>query len=216
MSKKRNRPSLHPTQLQSPETLPSDEIADRRAQIDAQHQASQERRGRDHLIEGTRLLNSGDAAQAAVHLEEAVRLLPDNPDAAINLGGAYILQRRHNAAVQVLEAASQRHPEHVMLWINLAAAYLGTLEISGPQQQARAIRSFEQALALDASAPHVHYNLGLIYQDQGNLQQARRHFQHALESNPNDHDAQHWLRQLEQTEYRDAAADSTDETGPAA
>lgn len=196
MNKKRNRPNLHPTQLQSPETLPPDEIAARRAQIEAQ----QERQGRDLLVEGTRLLNSGDTAKAAAHLEEALRLLPDNPDAAINLGGAYILQRRHNKAVQVLEAASKRHPEHVMLWINLAAAYLGTLEISGPQQQAGAIRAFEQALALDPRAPHVHYNLALIYHDQGDLDQARGAFRLALETNPDDRDAQHWLRRLDQTE----------------
>lgn len=200
MSKKRNQPNLHPTQLQSPDTLPPEEIAARRAQAEAQQQAAQNRQGRELLIEGTRLLNSGDAAQAAARLEEALSLLPDSPDAAINLGGAYILQRRHNKAVRVLEAASQRHPQHVMVWINLAAAYLGTLEISGPQQQAGAIRAFEQALALDARAPHVHYNLGLIYHDQGDLEQARRAFHLALETDPDDRDAQFWLRRLDQTE----------------
>ncbi len=202
MSKKRNQPNLHPTQLRSPDTLPPEEIAAQRAQTEAQQQAAQNRQGRELLIEGTRLLNNGDAAQAAARLEEALRLLPDNPDAAINLGGAYILQRRHNKAVRVLESASQRHPEHVMLWINLAAAYLGTLEISGPQQQAGAIRAFEKALALDARAPHVHYNLGLIYHDQGDLDQARRAFSLALETDPDDRDAQLWLRRLDQTEQR--------------
>ena len=131
MSKKhsRNQPNLHPTQLQSPETLSADEIAVRQAQT----AADQERRGRELLAEGARLLNNGEAEEAAARLEEAVRLLPDSPEAAINLGGAYILQRRHNKAVQVLEAARERHPDHVMVWVNLAAAYLGTLEISGPQ-----------------------------------------------------------------------------------
>ncbi|MEZ4771149.1 MAG: tetratricopeptide repeat protein [Caldilineales bacterium] len=195
MSKKpRNRPTLHPTQLQSPETLAPDEIAARR-NLDA---AAQERRGRDLLAEGARLLNSGEAAEAASYLEEAVRLLPDNPDAAVNLGGAYILQRRHNQAVRVLEAASQRHPDHVMLWVNLAAAYLGALELSGPQQQARAIAAYEKALALDGKTPHVHYNLGLIYHDRGDLDAARRSFELALETNPDDRDAQRWLHRLTQ------------------
>lgn len=213
MSKKRNRPALHQTQLESPETLQPDEVAARRAQMEAQQRAAQARQGRDHLIEGTHLLNLGDAAAAAARLEEAVRLLPDNPDAAINLGGAYILQRRHTRAVQVLEAASQRHPGHVMLWINLAAAYLGTLEISGPQQQARAIGAFERALELDVAAPNVHYNLGLIYHDQGDLHQAARYFQLALETNPDDRDAQYWLHRLERAQREDPGADSSDDAG---
>ena len=194
MSKKpaRNRTNLHPTQLQSPETLSPAELAVRRAQAEAERQ----RQGRALLIEGTRLLNSGEAGEATALLQEAVRLLPDDPNAAINLGGAYILQRQHNKAVQVLEAAKERHPDHVMMWVNLAAAYLGSLEISGPQQQARAIEAFERALALDATTPHVHYNLGLIHHDRGELDQARRYFQLALEANPADSDAQQWLSRL--------------------
>lgn len=174
------------------------EAAQRRAHFEAEEQAALEQRGRALLREGTELLHDGQAAQAAIRLEEAVRLLPDEPDAAVNLGGAYIVQRRHNKAVAVLEAASQRHPDHAMLWVNLAAAYLGTLEISGPQQQARAIAAFQRALAIDADTPYADYNLGLIYQDRGELDLARRHFERSLEILPGDRNARYWLEKLEE------------------
>lgn len=199
MAKKR-RHSLHPIQRQSPDSLPPEEIAARRAQHGARRSAKREDKGHQLLVEGTRLLNDGQAGEAAPLLEEAARFLPDNPDVAINLGGAYILLRRHNKAVAVLEAASQRHPDHAMVWVNLAAAYLGTLEIAGPQQQAEAIAAFGHALAIDPNVPHVHYNLGLIHRDRGELEQARWHFQRALETNPADRDAQRWLTLLEQAD----------------
>ena len=83
-----------------------------------------------------------------------------------------------------------------MLWTNLAAAHLGRLETSGPKQQQQAITAYEQALRADPKAPNVHYHLGLIYKEQGNLSRASALFQRALEVNPNDKDAQHWLDRL--------------------
>ncbi|MFN8440598.1 MAG: tetratricopeptide repeat protein [Caldilineaceae bacterium] len=135
--------------------------------------------------------------------EEALRMLlplhakvPKHPDVAINLGGAYILQRKWNRAVRVLEVASEANPQNVMLWLNLGAAQLGRLELSGPKQQAEAIRSFQRALEVDPSTPNAHYQIALIYKEQGNLPLALKYFEQALAVQPYDRDASYWLEKI--------------------
>ena len=83
-----------------------------------------------------------------------------------------------------------------MLWINLGAAELGTLESAGPKQQDRAIAAYQHALQNDPMAPNVHYHLGLIYKERGELVRASAFFQRAMEVNPADNDAARWLRSI--------------------
>jgi len=151
---------------------------------------------RTTLNESARLLRANRPGEAIAVLEPLHEDLPNDPDIAINLGGALILQRKWSKAVKVLRNAVVATPDNVLLWTNLAAAYLGRLETSGPKHQANAIRAYEKALWLDPSAANVHYHLGLIYKQQGNLSRASALFQRALEIDPNDRDAQFWMDRL--------------------
>lgn len=144
-------------------------------------------------MQGTHLLSQQRPGEAAEKLERAARLLPGNVDVAINLAGAYILQRRYSKAVPLLERASELAPDNAMIWVNLAAAHLGRLELSGPQQQAQAIAAYHQALRIDPYTPNVHYNLGLIHKDRRDWAEAQTQFRRALEVNPGDDDARYWL-----------------------
>jgi tetratricopeptide (TPR) repeat protein len=167
---------------------------------------------RDLLTEGTRLLAARRPGEALTLLAEAWELAPDNVAAAINLGGAYILQGKHAQAVPVLEAAVRLEPDNPMVWVNLAAAYLGKLPFATAERQERAIQAFERALALDPAAPNVHYNLGLIYLERSvgdqlepvsdragqDAERAAFHFTAALETDPNDRDARHYLDTIRQ------------------
>jgi tetratricopeptide (TPR) repeat protein len=152
---------------------------------------------RDVLNQSARFLQSNRAEEAFALLSQLHAQRPDDPEVAVNLGGALILQAKWRQAVRVLEPAAQRHPQHVMLWINLAAAQLGHLDLAGPQQQRRAIAAYERALALDPKAPNVHYHLGLIHKEQGKLPEAIGYFRQALAINPADRDAAHWIKRLE-------------------
>ncbi len=148
------------------------------------------------LNESARLLRANRPGEAIAVLEPLQADMPDDPDIAINMGGALILQRKWAKAVEILQKAVDASPENVLLWTNLAAAYLGRLETSGPKHQARAIAAYEKALWIDPSTPNVHYHLGLIYKQQGNLSRSSAMFQRALEINPNDRDARYWMEKL--------------------
>lgn len=200
-------PRLSPSQTRSPDTMPETELALRRAETQANTARRNREQGMELLSQGGRLLAQSRPGEAARMLERAALLLPDDPDVAVNLGGAYVLQGRYNQAVKVLERAGELAPDNAMVWTNLAAAYLGSLELSGPQQQSRALAAYERALQIDPATPNVHYNMGLIYNDRHDWQQARVCFQMALEVNPSDGDARLWLARLAQTGPAEVSTD---------
>jgi tetratricopeptide (TPR) repeat protein len=150
----------------------------------------------DTLNESARLLSQNRPGEAAVRLEQLRAQAPEDPDVAINLSGAYILQRKWDKAVKMLEEAVKTNPHNAALWTNMGAAQLGRLEVAGPKQQERAIEAYWQALKADPRAANVHYHLGLIYKERGELTRASAMFQRAVEVNPADRDAQYWLKRL--------------------
>ncbi|MFZ1241598.1 MAG: tetratricopeptide repeat protein [Anaerolineae bacterium] len=152
----------------------------------------------DLLNEGARLLATQRPGEALTPLREALLLAPDNVSVAINLGGAYIMQRKYRQAAPILERAAELEPDNAMVWLNLAAAYLGRLELSTQATQDQAIAAFEKAAQIDPNLHNVHYNLGLIYRDRGEMARACAHFQRAVEIAPHDRDASHWLQLLQQ------------------
>ncbi len=150
--------------------------------------------------EAAQLLESRRPGEAAAKLLEARELDPQDVATAINLGGAYILQHKYAAAVPVLEAAAQLEPGNIMVWTNLAAAYLGNLRTATPERQDKAIQAYERALSIDPATPHAHYNLGLIYLERADSAQAIAHFAAALETDPADRDARSYLDRLQRGE----------------
>ena len=161
---------------------------------------------RRSLNSSARLLRANRPGEAVAILEALHTQHPHDPDVAINLGGALILQRKWDQAVRVLLPAARQNRQNAMLWVNLAAAQLGRLETAGPKQQQQAITAYEQALRADPKAPNVHYHLGLIYKEQGNWSRAAALFQRALEVNPADKDAQQWLDYLSEAIVAQSAA----------
>ncbi len=215
---RRAKPKLSKTQLESPETLSPEELEARRAEMAQREAREKAARYRSVLNESARLLRDNRPAEAIRKLQPLQEEHPGDPEIAINLGGAYILQRKWRKAVEILEKAAAEHPENAMVWTNLAAAYLGRLETAGPQHQKRAIAAYEKALQADPNAPNVHYHLGLIHKERGDLNRAAAHFQRALEVNAQDKDARYWLdrigRMLAEQQEERAATHSTESPEP--
>ena len=158
--------------------------------------AARQERTRALISEGARLLMARRPGEAVPLLSKALEWDPRNADAALNLGSAYILQGKHALAVPVLERAAELDPDNATVWANLAAAYLGKLPFAERAQQDQAIDAFEHALALNPAAPHVHYNLGLIYLERCDLSWPGSQFQAALATDPADEHARLWLDRI--------------------
>jgi tetratricopeptide (TPR) repeat protein len=148
------------------------------------------------LNESAQLLQQNRPGEAEGKLLPLYEATPDHPDVLINLSGAYILQRKWDKAVRLLNKGAKAHPNNPMLWMNLGAAQLGRLETAGPKQQERAIEAFQRAIQVNAETPNAHYQLGLIYKERGELTRAAAFFQRALEVDPADRDARYWLDRL--------------------
>lgn len=155
-----------------------------------------EQQFRESLLQGTQLLSQRKPVDALPFLERAHKLKPDNPDAALNLGGAYIMAGRHKLAVSVLEQAVAHAPDNAQLWINLGAAYLGNPITATDERQQRALAAFNRALEIDPLARSVAYNIGLIHRDRGEIELAVAAFRRAVLADPYDRDARRMLEKL--------------------
>lgn len=160
------------------------------------------------FMEGTQLLHKGHASQAIPLLERANQQKPKHVDAALNLSGAYILTKQFKRAIQVLEPLLENHPDNEMIWINLGAAYLGNPLLATSEEQLKAIQSFKKALEINPAAPSVAYNIGLVYRDRRDYDEAKYWFRKAIQANPKDAHARDILMRLE------SMADDSTETFP--
>lgn len=152
---------------------------------------------RQALSASAQLLQQNQPQEVIELLQPLYEANPGHADLAINLGGAYVLLRKWDDAVDILTPAAEANPGNAMLWSNLAAAHLGRLELAGPRAQLQAIEAYKHALQADPKAPNVHYNLGLIFKERGELDRAMVMFERALDINPNDKDAAYWLERIE-------------------
>lgn len=149
---------------------------------------------------GTQLLRQGENERALRLLEKAHALDETHYDVALNFSGALILTKAFPKAVVILEALSEQYPHSAQVWTNLGAAYLGNPILADDEKQQKAIAAFKRALDLNPIAHSVAYNLGLIYRDRQEYEEAKLWFGKALQHNPHDRSAKKLLERLENNE----------------
>lgn len=160
---------------------------------------------------GSAALAGGDSAAALAALEAAVAIEPNHPAALNGLGNARTAAGDASGARDAYAAATRVAPNHLGAWMNLAAAELAldrSVEterlarmILAQVQHPQALRLLGNALAAqsrhaDAEAAYVaaarlqpddaglHYQAGLMADEQGALQRAAEHHQRALQRDP--------------------------------
>jgi tetratricopeptide (TPR) repeat protein len=131
---------------------------------------------------GVVAVKSRDFKLAENLFKQALAADPLNITAVYNLSGVYVTQKKEAAAIVLLNDVTARYASDPELFVRLGDAYFSS------RKPIDAIRSYEQALALDSQLPAVNAKLGTLYALQNNLSKAETHFGRAVTLNP--HDAQ--------------------------
>jgi tetratricopeptide (TPR) repeat protein len=130
---------------------------------------------------------------AIAHYRKTLELLPGFFGAHYNLAKTLESAGQPQAAIPYFEAAVQINPEFAPAHYDLAILFS---EIPG--READAIRHAEGVLRLDPSNVEAHNLLAVIYAQQGLLDQAKTHWEKALQLDPGYETARENLRMLEE------------------
>lgn len=140
----------------------------------------------------------GHLDQAELGYKKAAKVAPTSSRAHYSLGQFYASQERWEEAREALTKAMLAEPDDTQSRYALAVALVHTGKVDA------ALPHFIRTVG-DAEA---HYNVGLILQQQGNLQDAERHFALAVTKKPELVAAQNWLAHVRQ--QQSATAEPSD------
>jgi len=120
------------------------------------------------------MLERGQLDVAITLFKKVILLAPDNATALANLGSAYLLNGKLQAAADTYQSALQKGSEPFMLG-NLATIYyyLGRLK--------DAVKLYQQAIQHDPTSFELHGNIADAYRQNGQPDEARLSYQHALQ-----------------------------------
>jgi tetratricopeptide (TPR) repeat protein len=117
---------------------------------------------------------------AAMYLERASRLQPDDLPTLDILGKAYWRAKNYSGVTQVFDRIMAVNPDSPEAHFMLGLAY------DTKYQEEEARKEFQAALTADPSYPGIHSSLGLIAWRQHRVQQALDEFKQELIRYPND------------------------------
>lgn len=113
-----------------------------------------------HYLNGVRLAENNQLAQALAEYRRAVELRPDYVDARMRLGLQLLAGANYTEAVTQFEAVRALVPDRFEVHLNLGDAYRST------KQYDLAKREFDQVVQMRPSYGQVHYDIALMYMAQ--------------------------------------------------
>lgn len=128
----------------------------------------------------------GDLKQALATFERAVELDPSDPEALARLGSAQRMLLQFKESAATFERGIARFPAFARLYEAYAELLLdpGTQPDAAAESRAGAL--IEKALALDATLPEAHYQLGKLLREQGKASEALPHLKSAAKLDRNN------------------------------
>jgi tetratricopeptide (TPR) repeat protein len=157
-----------------------------------------------HYILGHKLINLGEYGKAAEHLEECLKLSPDNLIVISNLASTKVMIYQNAAAgnpgaadralldraLELCEKGLTKAGDSPPLWDTLGTIY--TFE-TGLKNYDRAIACFQRGLSINPENAMITFHLGGTLTKKGDLESGVRFLQAALEMDPRIVDAHKFL-----------------------
>lgn len=144
---------------------------------------AQERTAADFIRDGNLNLARGDCSFAQYFFQEALKLEPNNVEAAIGKGRALVCQRAYALGIEELQRALSLAPNNVSAHIHLARAYQEQFQSDPTRFSGRlsdALGIIQNAERLDPNNPEVLNTKGVVLFLIGDLAGARDALERAV------------------------------------
>jgi len=148
---------------------------------------------------GNLQLQAGDIDSAMKNYRHALTMDANDIATHLGLAGALMAQDQHQEAFEVLEKIKQRKPGDASIRMGLFQACHALNRYDAGRAHLEAI------IARDSDNADAYYSLAVLSIEQGDIEDARRHIQHALHANPYHCDA--WLIQVDLQHYEETSED---------
>lgn len=132
----------------------------------------------ENLTKGKSLLDQGQYEEAIAYLERAYRIKPDDIKVLNMLGTAYFKAERLDSAEEIYEILARKNPNVPVLHSNLGMIRLKKKDWEGAEM------AFQRVVELQPDNKRAYGYLGLIYEQQGLLEQALTYYERAGAEGP--------------------------------